>query len=249
MTGGENSGHGESPTGSGRSSVGASVSNSARVGVFGQIPASIISISAFLALAYVALELSPPRLSSDIYTYFGYSPQRLISSIRTPREIPGAAASLVTYMSLHASFAHLAFNLLWFLVFGTPMARRFASFRRFFVFFALSGAAGALFFTLFHFDDPTLLIGASGGVTGLLGGLVRFSFHRPSPARETAKGVLPIYDRSVLTWSVVIIALNASAAFFGARFGAGDADIAWQAHVGGYLFGLIAFPLFDPRRR
>ena len=92
------------------------------------------------------------------------------------------------------------------------------------------------------------LIGASGGVSGLLGGLVRFAFHRPLSRPSTAKGVLPLTDRSVLIWSAVVVAMNASIAIFGAGVGAQEGDIAWQAHVGGYLFGLAAFPLFDPKR-
>ncbi len=150
---------------------------------------------------------------------------------------------------LHATAAHLLFNLIWLVVFGTPVARRFGSFWRFFAFFMLCGAAGGAFFSLFHLSDPTLLIGASGGITGLLGGLVRFAFHRPLSKPVSAKGVLALTDRSVLTWSAIVIAMNASIAIFGPGVGAGDADIAWQAHVGGYLFGLVAFPLFDPRQR
>ena len=113
----------------------------------------------------------------------------------------------------------------------------------------VSGAAGGAFFSVFHLNDPTLLVGASGGITGLLGGLVRFAFHRPHSKPESAKGVLPLTDKSVLILSAVIIAMNASVAIFGPGMGAGDADIAWQAHVGGFLFGLIFFPLFDPARR
>ena len=47
-------------------------------------------------------------------------------------------------------------------------------------------------------------------------------------------------------WSLVVILINASVPVFGA--GIDNADVAWQAHVGVYLFGLIFFPLFDRRR-
>ncbi|MFZ5615926.1 MAG: rhomboid family intramembrane serine protease [Pseudomonadota bacterium] len=218
-------------------------------GFFGNIPGPVAILAGLLAVIFVALALSPPLVEYAIGERFGLSPQRLIAGPAASGGVFRLIAPVFTHIFLHATIAHLLFNLLWLLVFGTPIARRFGSAWRFYLFFALSGAAGGLFFSLFHFDDPTLLIGASGGITGLLGGLVRFAFHRPDSRPSKSNGVLGLTDRSVLTWSLVVILMNASVAILGPRVGAGEADIAWQAHVGGYLFGLLAFPLFDPGKR
>jgi membrane associated rhomboid family serine protease len=217
--------------------------------LIGNIPVQVMALSGLLALVFAALFVAPAGLEEAVSEQFGLSPSRLFAGGAGPGGWTWAIIPLFTHVFLHATAAHLLFNLLWLVVFGTPVARRFGSFWRFFAFFMLSGAAGGVFFSLFHLSDPTLLIGASGGITGLLGGLVRFAFHRPLSKPVSAKGVLALTDRSVLTWSAIVIAMNASVAIFGPGVGAGDADIAWQAHVGGYLFGLVAFPLFDPRRR
>lgn len=212
--------------------------------VLGDLPPSVISLSSILAVAYLALFIAPASLEAGVSERFGLAPERLLAD---DGALWGIAA-LFTHVFIHATAAHLLFNLLWLVVFGAPIARRFGSALRFFLFFLLGGAAGGLFFALFHLTDSSLLVGASGGITGLLGGLVRFAFHRPLSRPASTKGVLPLTDRSVLIWSAVVIAMNASVAIFGAGVGAGDAEIAWQAHVGGYLFGLLAFPLFDPKR-
>jgi len=134
------------------------------------------------------------------------------------------------------------------LAFGAPVAKRVGSAWRFLGLFLLSGAAGALFFSLFHRSDYTLLVGASGGVTGLLGALIRFGFRRPPVFTDEPPHLLGLFHPTVLAWSAVIIALNVSTEFVGSGFGAGDADIAWEAHVGGLLFGLVAISFFDPPR-
>lgn len=217
--------------------------------LIGNIPVQVMALSGLLALVFAALFIAPAGLEDAVSEQFGLSPARLFAGGAAPGGLAWAIIPLFTHVFLHATAAHLLFNLLWLVVFGTPVARRFGSFWRFFVFFMLCGAAGGVFFSLFHLSDPTLLIGASGGITGLLGGLVRFAFHRPLSKPASAKGVLALTDRSVLTWSAIVIAMNASIAIFRPGVGAGEADIAWQAHVGGYLFGLVAFPLFDPPRR
>ncbi|MGE0182385.1 MAG: rhomboid family intramembrane serine protease [Parvularculaceae bacterium] len=216
-------------------------------GLIGDVPMPVVVLSASLALVFFAMAAAPRGVEAEISALLGLSPQRLFLGGRGPGGWPGAIAPLFTHFLIHATVAHLFFNLLWLTVFGAPIARRFGSAVRFMLFFVFCAAFGGLFFSLFHLNDPTLLVGASGGITGLLGGLVRFAFHRPFTKRASPKGVLPLTDKSVLTWSAVVIAMNASIAVFGPGVGAGEAEIAWQAHVGGYLFGLIAFPLFDPR--
>jgi len=217
-------------------------------GVFGDVPKPVIVAAAILAACYFGLEAAPARLADEIAEAFGFSPLRLAAAFAGGGGLPGALVTLFSHMAIHASIGHLFFNLLWLVVFGAPIARRLGGWR-FALLLILSAAAGALFFGIFHVRDATLLVGASGGVTGLLGGLVRFAFHRPLSRPATERGVLPLVDRSVIIWSAVIISMNAAVALFGPSIGAGDADIAWQAHVGGYLFGLIAFPLFDRKPR
>ena len=217
---------------------------SARAGRLFKVPPVVGATAAALAAVFVAMAIAPRAVLWLMGGSPGLSPARLFAGPAASGGVIDWLSPLVTHMLMHANIAHLLFNGLWLLVFGTPIARRFDDPLRFLLFFALAGAAGGVFFSAFHANEPTILIGASGGVTGLLGGVVRFAFQNPrAPWRRT----VPLFDRSVLIWSAAVILLNASVAVVGPGFGANGADVAWQAHIGGYLFGLIAFPLFDRR--
>lgn len=208
------------------------------------VPPVVAATAAALAILFVATAIAPRAVLWLMGGSPGLSPVKLFAGPQASGGVVGWLSPLFTHMLAHANLPHLLFNSLWLIVFGTPVARRFNDPLRFLSLFALSGAAGAIFFSVFHANEPTILIGASGGVTGLLGAAVRFAFQRPAAAYWRT---LPLTDRSVLTWSAVVILLNASVAVVGPGFGASGGDVAWQAHIGGYLFGLVAFPLFDRR--
>jgi len=210
------------------------------------IPPVVLVLAGILIAVFAASILAPRAVLWMTGGAAGLSPARLFAGPGANGGLVGWLSPLVTHIFLHAGLAHLLFNSLWLVVFGTPLARRLDSPFRFLSFFVLSGAAGGVFYAAFHSADPTILIGASGGVTGLLGGLVRFAFQNPVRGASFRYRV-PLLDRSVLAWSGVVIAINASVAVLGPGVGAQGVDVAWQAHVGGYLFGLIAYPLFDRR--
>lgn len=209
------------------------------------VPGVVAFTAAALAMIFV-LSVIAPRSVIWLIGSPGLSPSRFFAGPAGAGGYWAWASPLFTHVLLHAGIAHLLFNGLWLIVFGSPLARRLRSPVRFVSFFLLCGAAGGLFYAILNARDSAFLIGASGGVTGLLGGLVRFAFQNPARG-SLPRHRLPLGDRSVLSWSAVVIALNASIAVFGPGFGAGDANVAWQAHIGGFLFGLVAFPLFDRR--
>jgi len=175
----------------------------------------------------------------------------------------GALAwSFVTYALLHASWPHVILNAIWLVAFGPPIARRFGP-SRFLAFFAFAAAAGALAQWAARPMDFSPMIGASAADSGLMGAVTRFIFQpgaplgglEPSPlgSDENADPAPPLRDllsqRRVVLFIVVWMATNF---LFGAGaqlLGASDAPVAWIAHAGGFVAGLLAFPLFDRRRR
>ena len=188
-------------------------------------------------------------------------PLRFLAGPEQSGGVLGLLAPLFTHMMLHANLMHIFFNSVWLLALGAPVARRRGAGAAqsgilpaslFVTFFALSGAAGALLYIAVNLKSTILLVGASGGVFGLLGALIRIIFSQPSHfARESGR-LAPLTHRNVLIWSAVIIVVNFLMSFSGLGLMPGaDSQIAWEAHLGGYLFGLLSFPLFDAiaRRR
>ncbi|MGF1545509.1 MAG: rhomboid family intramembrane serine protease [Parvularculaceae bacterium] len=115
--------------------------------------------------------------------------------------------------------------------------------------FFTSGVFGALVHVAFHPSEAIPLVGASGGVSGLLGALVRFAFRRPPVFSRGPQPLAPLGDPVVLMWSTAIVALNVGVGVFGLGLGGADISVAWLAHLGGYFFGLAAFPAFDAMTR
>jgi membrane associated rhomboid family serine protease len=161
--------------------------------------------------------------------------------------------TLVTYAFLHASWEHVIFNCLWLLAFGAPVIRRFGT-ARFLSFFAATAAAAALFHMLFNTLDVSVLVGASGAVSGLTAAAIRFAIGPMGTAdgplnRPAAPLVVALRDKRVLMFIGVWFAINLIGGL-GVPFGGGGESlrIAWEAHIGGFLAGLLLFRLFDPVR-
>lgn len=163
--------------------------------------------------------------------------------------------TVLSYAFLHGGWAHLALNAVWLLAFATPVVRRIRAVR-FLALFALSAIAGA---AAHYAVDPLSLqplVGASAAVSGCMGAAVRFIFAPLRPSRDpvAAAGhraprrslVALATDRRAGAFLVVWFASNLVTGIGAVPLGLSDVPIAWQAHIGGFLLGLLAFPLFDP---
>ncbi|HET7413350.1 MAG TPA: rhomboid family intramembrane serine protease [Pararhizobium sp.] len=159
--------------------------------------------------------------------------------------------SPITYSFLHGGFVHIFVNSIWMIAFGAVVARRLGAVR-FCLFWAATSVAAAAAFLALNWAQPVPVIGASGVVSGLMGGAARFAFPRHGPFRRENAHFLPrvgiiesLQNRTVLAYVVIWFAINFATAFgFTPGAGAGVA-VAWQAHLGGFLFGFLLFGLFD----
>ena len=164
--------------------------------------------------------------------------------------------TVLTYALLHGSWSHVLLNSVWLAAFGTPVARRCGA-MRFLLLGMAAVAGGAIAHLLIHATSVMPMIGASAGVSGLMGAATRFVFG-PSPGR-LRPGAWPGQHASQPRLSLWEVVKNSRAALFvGVWFvtnllfglfatplGVTDASIAWEAHVGGFLVGLLIFPLVD----
>jgi len=156
--------------------------------------------------------------------------------------------SLLSYSFLHGDWVHLGFNLIWLVVFGTPLLRHLGAVR-FLLFWGVMAVAGALAHFAFHSSSPIPMIGASGVVSGLMGAAVRYGFYRDLIGKNFTRPLLPIgqalINKSALmllgVWLLVNLAIGIGLNVPGAE----DKNIAWQAHIGGLLAGLLLIGLFD----
>ena len=152
-----------------------------------------------------------------------------------------AALRLVTALFLHAGWAHLLGNLVFLLIFGLPAEKALGSWR-FLLLFLAGGAIANLAAVLMLAGPGSVIIGASGAISALIGAYLAL-FPNARLGVVLPLGLFLEFVRAPASLLIGIWALlQVVFAYIGPAFGM----VAWAAHVAGFLFG-IAFALLVRR--
>jgi membrane associated rhomboid family serine protease len=226
------------------------------------VPGVVIGTSAVLVLVHVIrVYLLSPEQDLLVLLRFAFIPARYDPTLLRGGAFPGGTAadvwSFVTYALIHADAMHLGFNALWLLAFGSALARRFGAWR-FLLFLVVTAAAGALAHLITHPSEMAPAIGASAAISGTMAAAMRFAFQRGGPLGLLRAGDADAYrvpaaplltalrEPSVLGFLLAWFGLNALFGLGGVPILGDGQVVAWEAHIGGFVAGLILFPLFDP---
>jgi len=226
------------------------------------IPPVIVAILAGLALIHaVRTYLLTNDQDIEILLTFAFIPARYDTSAVLGGVLPGGFGAevwtFVTYSLLHANWVHYGVNAIWLLPFGSALARRFGTIR-FLAFFAVTAAAGAALHLATHAGERYPMIGASAAISGTVAAAMRFAFQRGGPLSFLRSdgdeayrvpaipltGVLR--DARVLLFLAVWFGINLLFGMMSLPITGGNEPVAWQAHIGGFLAGLLLFSWFDP---
>lgn len=173
--------------------------------------------------------IKPDRLRQVVYDYGGFWPG-LLDNWR-PNYPAQPWTMFITYGFLHSGPAHLIVNMITLWSLGRGVLARVGAwgFALLYIATLLGGAAG------FALLAPGLrpMVGASGALFGLLGGLLAWSYVDRFTYNE---GLWPI-GRALL----FLLALNLI------LWWAMDGQLAWQTHLGGFITGWVVAMLIDPR--
>ena len=228
------------------------------------IPPIIVAVLAVLALIHaVRTYVLTDEQDMEFLLTFAFIPSRYDTSIVLGGALPGGFGAqlwtFMTYSLIHADWLHYGVNAVWLLPFGSAVARRFGA-PRFLAFFAVTAAAGAAMHLVTHAGEQVLVIGASAAISGTMAAAMRFAFQHGGPLSFHRSGHATDYRVPAIPLSGVLRdprVLAFLAVWFGVNilFGLGsfsitgigsDQVVAWQAHIGGFLAGLILFSWFDP---
>jgi membrane associated rhomboid family serine protease len=201
-------------------------------------PGSVLGLIGVLVAIHLAVAFIP--IPFETLAPYAFVPARYTEGA-PPLEL---VLPLVSHMFLHGSFLHLIINCAWLLAFGPVVARRLGGVT-FLAFFLACGVAGALMELALAWGAPEAMIGASGGISGLMAASFRMIRW---PGVSSTGRLVPLLSRPILTFSGIWLLTNLIFGFTGFGSGTSGDQIAWQAHMGGYLFGLITIGLFDRRR-
>ncbi|MDB5181302.1 MAG: rhomboid family protein [Candidatus Saccharibacteria bacterium] len=187
----------------------------------------------------------------EVYLLFTYGETGLNEFIMKYAAIPADFSDgspleigLLTAMFLHGGLLHIIGNMIYLLPFGDNVEDRLGHVR-YLIFYLLCGLIATLVYTLFNIGSSTPLIGASGAIAGVLGGYLVLH------PRGRVKGfffliilLIPLTLPAIIFigyWFVM--QLFGSVASLGADAVSSAGSVAFIAHVGGFVAGLILAPL------
>lgn len=196
-------------------------------------------IAANVAVFLYELKLGPSALNSFISTW-SLVPSRLYAD-------PSAAwMTIFSSMFLHAGWFHILSNMWILFIFGDNIEDRMGK-AGYLIFYLLSGTAAALLESWLMKTSNQPMVGASGAIAGVLGAyLVLF----PRARIASLVPILFIFTVIQIPAYLFLLLWFGSQLFSGflSLEGADAGGIAWWAHIGGFVFGMVAVLFFAGKR-
>ncbi len=195
-----------------------------------RLPPMIKTLCALILVIFAVQQLLPPDLADALVWWGGFIPARYSGVL------PFDAAALWSPFShalLHGGWMHIGMNIGMLMAFGAGIEKQRGA-KSLLVIFVASTLGGALTQFVFYSDSTMPMIGASGGISGLFGAalmeMAQHATHHDPRWRTRLRHVLPF----VAVWIGISL-------FFGIFGMPGENQpVAWAAHVGGFIAGMIA---------
>lgn len=182
----------------------------------------------FIPREITRLKNMNPELSYGMIDRFGNIVK--VKTIAIPRKT-SPFLTLVLAMFMHGSLWHLGGNMLFLWIFGNNIEDYLGKSR--FIFFYLTGGIGAsLIHAVFNWNSPIPVVGASGAVSAIMGA---YLILYPA-ARVKTLVILFFFITFVDIPAAVFLIVWFIFQFLNTG---GDSQIAWLAHVGGFLLGVV----------
>ena len=196
-------------------------------------------IAANVLVFLYELSIGPQALQQLTFDW-GLVPSKLMAHPET------AWVTIFTGMFLHGGWFHILSNMWVLFIFGDNIEDRMGG-GRYLIFYLLSGMAAALLESFVLRGSNVPMIGASGAIAGVLGAYL-ISFPRARVASIVP--IFFIFTIIEIPAAIFLLFWFVSQLFSGwlTLQGSSGSGIAWWAHVGGFLFGMLAVNLFARRR-
>jgi membrane associated rhomboid family serine protease len=180
------------------------------------------------------------RMEAAIYAY-GLIPDVLLGDARLPPELAVVPAwmTVFTSMFMHGGWMHLIGNMLYLWIFADNVEDRLGH-GRFVVFYVLCGIAAALAQALPDPDSQIPMVGASGAISGVLGAYLLLY------PRAHVLVLIPLGPLSQLVRlpALLVLGLWFALQLASELFASEGAGVAFRAHIGGFVAGLLLLPVF-----
>ena len=159
----------------------------------------------------------------------------------------GGGISFFTHMFLHSGWLHFLFNMWTLWIFADKVEDVMGS-GRFLIFYLFSGLAALVAHMIFNMDSAIPIVGASGAIAGVMGAYFILFPH------AKVFTMIPIF---IIPFFVDLPAVLYLALWFLMQIVSGvsshvaqtGAGVAWWAHIGGFVAGVLMLPFFKDEKR
>ncbi len=149
--------------------------------------------------------------------------------------------SLLLSIFMHGSWLHLLGNMLFLWIFGNNVEDQLGAVK-FIFFYLLCGVGASLVHVLFNLNSLTPVIGASGAVSGVMGAYLLLF---PNARIRTLVFIFILFTTMDVPAAIFLVIWF----LFQFLYAGGGASIAWLAHVGGFILGMILLKVFQKHQR
>jgi membrane associated rhomboid family serine protease len=164
---------------------------------------------------------------STIFESYGLIPVHLLESPVS------AYPTIYSSMFLHSGLGHLAGNMLYMWIFGNNIEDVLGKFR-FIIFYLLCGTLAALCHISTDLHSEVPMVGASGAISGILGAyLIQFPYAKVKTLIFLGFFITIIRIPAIVLlviWMVIQVSSGIIAS---------DGGVAWFAHIGGFIAGML----------
>jgi membrane associated rhomboid family serine protease len=211
----------------------------------------IIALNAMVFLFELSVQLQGPRALNSLVYQFGVVPHHFELALAgsSRYDIAGQSLTILTSMFLHGGWLHIIFNM-WFLwIFGDNIEDHLGHFL-YLVFYLLSGFAASIAHILLNINSNVPSVGASGAIAGVMGAYMVLY------PKARVLTLVPLIVFFTFWWLPAWIFLGY---WFLLQFLSGTATsiaetssqaggVAFWAHVGGFVAGIVLIKILPERR-
>jgi membrane associated rhomboid family serine protease len=195
---------------------------------------------------FVEINQPTPAALQSFITSWGVVPTEYTRGQDLPPYIPFPFwTTLFTSMFLHGGWAHIFGNMLYLWIFGDNLEHTMGR-ARFLVFYLLTGVAAGLAHILVNGDSRIPSVGASGAISGILGGYLLLFPRNRIRVLMGYYGVAAVPAYVMLGMWILLQLLSGVGEVARTEQTGG---VAYMAHIGGFVAGLLLVKLFAAGRR
>ncbi len=195
-------------------------------------------VTLLLILANAVFFVAELALGETFIVQWSFVPQRFLANPA------GDLVTLFTSMFMHAGWLHIAGNMLYLWIFGDNVEDRFGRLE-FLVFYLVCGLAATFAQMAFNMQSDIPNLGASGAIAGVLGAYILLF--------SKARVKVLLGNRIVLLPALVVlgfwIALQFVSGIGSIMSPTDQGGVAYMAHIGGFIAGILLTLLLRTRRR